>query len=229
MLGFLLGSSPKPYSRQSVRNPVLSYRRAITLLKDIRSLHPYYQEAADCLDQLFAKVPELREDRSLHTAYANTMVQLILDEGMERPNKLFDQHSKNFATRLRDNPMNVPQPARDIIAYLLWLAALASLLNEDPINSDDVVALREARRALLQSVRYNEDNAAAHSDLGLVIGRILECAGSDEAEIRLGLEHCDRSLQLWEKNSSAYRVMSILYTYKGDNPVLERPSAKPSL
>jgi tetratricopeptide (TPR) repeat protein len=221
MFGALFSRQTKHWERECVRNPVKSYDDAVSLLKDHMqsnkpTIHKYYQEAADCLDIVFAKVPELREDRSLHQGYPNIMIQHFMSEDLARPNKLLGAASKAFVRKLKADPIQFPQPARDIVAYLLWFSSLGTMITTDPAATGDIENLVQLRKALELSVALNEDNAAAHADLAYVMGTILEFTNPNEADISQGLRHCDRSLQLWEKNPSAYRVMSVLYILRGD-------------
>lgn len=179
-------------------------------------IHRIYQDGADSLDTLLQGQPQLREDRSLHQGYSNMMMQLVVHEDVSRPNKLLSKESKAFARQLRENPVRIPSPAREIIAYLAWFSSVGVLLTVDPGGTGDLTELENLRGTLELSLRFNEDNAAANSDLAYVLGSILEIKGPDSAIITQGLKHCDRAIQLCPQNAQAYRAMSVIYILKGD-------------
>ena len=141
-------------------------------------------------------------------------VQLIVHEDISRPN--VSKESKAFARQLRENPVRIPSPAREIIAYLAWFSSVGVLLTVDPGGTGNLTELETLRDTLELSLRFNEDNAAANSDLAYVLGSILEIKGPDRETIAQGLKRCDRAIQLCPKNSQAYRAMSVIYILKGD-------------
>ena len=223
MFGALFSKPFQPWSTEKVRNPVQSYIDAISLFREMHldnldkpRIHRIYQEGADSLDTVLRTKPQLKTDRSLHQGYSNIMMQYILDERMDRPNQLLSFDSKAFARQLRENPVQIPSPAREILAYLAWFASVSLLMMKDPGGVGDLYNLEQTQASLELSLRFNDDNAAANSDLAYVLGSILEIRGPDTETISQALKRCDRAIQLWPTNASAYRAMSVIYILKGD-------------
>lgn len=215
MFNFLFGNSPKAYSREAVRNPAVSYVKAMEYLKRFpTSLHGLYQEAADCLQASLKRHPGIGAESNRIPDYSNVMIQRILSKLNPEPSKILSQQSIAHADHLADHAEEIPQPARDIIAYLMWITYLAIGVSEDPATTGDTSTLRQLREILEKSLRFNDQNAAAHSDLAFIISCLMQFGVTSDSEITIALSHCDRSLQLWDKNVSAYRVMAILYLFQ---------------